>query len=464
MKMKITSVVAIVTIMLLSVQEMKAQFTLSAELRPRTEYQHGYKDLVIDSSINSITATSQRTRLNFNYDHKNFRIGISAQDVRTWGDVSTLNAANSFFTMHEAWAEIDLVKNLKLKTGRQEVVYDDHRMFGNVGWAQQGRSHDLMLLKYEDDFKIHGGFAQNISDNAGYKYMHYVWAHKTFDLFGISLLYLKNMYDRINPELEELKRTLEDQHGELPISDYFWHKFYTKEPVQTFGGRFTSKTIRSKDTTSARAFNLNANVYFQTGTNISAYLIGGDASFTITDDITLVASYEQQSGNDLNPYGDDYLVNRAFNPFFGTNHKFNGNMDYFYAGNHIQSVGLEDISAGIKYKKDKLSINLIWHLFNAVGNIGDGLGQRLGNEIDISAGFALSEMVDIKMGYSMMFATEALAAVKEKEWDDLEEKLYFERALKGREKYEYLGMPHETNDWAWVMITVKPTLFKSKSN
>lgn len=464
MRRKLKGILIIIGAIISTGQVAYAQFTLSGEIRPRLEYQHGYKDLVIDSVVNSLTAISQRTRLNFNYKHDRYRIGISAQDVRTWGAVSTLNATNDFFTLHEAWAEVDLVKNFSLKTGRQEVIYDDHRMFGNVGWAQQGRSHDLALFKYEKDFKVHGAFAINISDNAGYKKMQYLWVHKKFDLFGISLLYLKTIYDDINPELEELKRTLQDQNGVLPISDYFWNKFYTKEPLQTFGGRLTSKEITSKDTTSKRSFAINANFYLQTGTNISAYLFGADAVFNVSDQISFTASYEQQSGNDLNPYGDDYLVNRAFNPLFGTNHKFNGHMDYFYVGNHFHGVGLEDISAGAKYKQGDFGINLAWHLFNAVGNIGNGLGQKLGNEVDMSVSYQLNENVKIEMGYSIMFATEALEAVKRREWDDLEEKLYFERALKGRDKYEYMGTAFETNDWAWIMITVKPTFLTSKSN
>ncbi len=37
----------------------------------------------------------------------------------------------------------------------------------------------------------------------------------------------------------------------------------------------------------------------------------------------------------------------AFTPLYGTNHKFNGWMDYFYVGNHGSSIGLQDINAKI---------------------------------------------------------------------------------------------------------------------
>jgi hypothetical protein len=35
-----------------------------------------------------------------------------------------------------------LTEAFSMKLGRQEVIYDNSRIFGNVDWAQQGRSHD----------------------------------------------------------------------------------------------------------------------------------------------------------------------------------------------------------------------------------------------------------------------------------------------------------------------------------
>ena len=43
----------------------------------------------------------------------------------------------------------------------------------------------------------------------------------------------------------------------------------------------------------------------------------------------------------------DYKENNSFTPFYGTNHKFNGHMDYFYVGNHIGNVGLREGARGI---------------------------------------------------------------------------------------------------------------------
>ena len=40
------------------------------------------------------------------------------------------------------------VENFSLKVGRQEIVYDDQRLLGNLDWLQQARRHDAAILKY----------------------------------------------------------------------------------------------------------------------------------------------------------------------------------------------------------------------------------------------------------------------------------------------------------------------------
>ena len=58
---------------------------------------------------------------------------------------------------------IRLSESTSVKAGRQEIIYDDHRIFGNVDWAQQGRSHDAAIVGWSgpDDLVLHAGFAFN---------------------------------------------------------------------------------------------------------------------------------------------------------------------------------------------------------------------------------------------------------------------------------------------------------------
>ena len=85
----------------------RAQLSLTGQLRVRTELRNGYGTL---ETIGSKPAflTSQRARLNFNYQSSKLIFHASVQDVRVWGaDASTINNADGTRLMvHEAWGEL----------------------------------------------------------------------------------------------------------------------------------------------------------------------------------------------------------------------------------------------------------------------------------------------------------------------------------------------------------------------
>jgi Alginate export len=139
---------------------IKAQFTLQGQLRTRTEIRNGLGNLVPTDS-KSAAFTSQRTRLNFGYKWDRVLFGASIQDVRVWGqDASSISTNDgNRLMLHEGWAEVTLANKadttlkfkaldlLTLKIGRQELIYDDVRLIGNLDWLQQARRHDMVLLK-----------------------------------------------------------------------------------------------------------------------------------------------------------------------------------------------------------------------------------------------------------------------------------------------------------------------------
>jgi hypothetical protein len=138
----------------------KAQFTLQGQLRTRTEIRDGLGNLALNGA-KSAAFTSQRTRLNFGYKWDRVVFGAAIQDVRVWGqDASSIsNADGAKLMLHEGWAEVTLANKadttikfklvdlLSIKIGRQELIYDDVRLIGNLDWLQQARRHDMVLLK-----------------------------------------------------------------------------------------------------------------------------------------------------------------------------------------------------------------------------------------------------------------------------------------------------------------------------
>jgi hypothetical protein len=395
------------------------EFDLSAELRPRFESRNGFSKLAT-TNADAANFVSQRSRLNFNFKQDKLKLGISVQNVRVWGDVSTLSSTDkNGVALHEAWGEALLSDKFSVKLGRQEIVYDDHRIFGNVGWAQQGRSHDAMVAKYIPNTKnrFDFGFAYNANTETlaqetyavnQYKAFQYVWYNGQIDKVGLSLLLLNNGMEY-----------LELGNQEIAYS-------------QTFGPRLTYKTGN---------LGLDAAAYLQSGkiakNDVSSSYFTANANYKINDNFNAVAGFEYLSGKDMN---DSSTKVKSFNPLYGTNHKFNGWMDYFYVGNHINSVGLTDIYFTLSYQKNKFSANVTPHFFNASGDIYSGLNKqnnKLGTEIDFSLGYKVANNINFNAGFSKMYATNSMEILK-------------------------LGDKDEANTWSWVMVTFSPKLFTSK--
>ncbi|WP_299527216.1 alginate export family protein [uncultured Lutibacter sp.] len=405
----------IAILVLVSVQSY-AQLTISGELRPRAEYRNGYKTLTADGS-DAALFVSQRTRLNTKYVTDDYTFFLSFQDVRVWGDVKQLADNGNSLSVHEAWGQVKFNPNFSVKLGRQEIIYDDSRMFGNVGWAQQGRSHDAAIFKFgNENYKLDLGIAYNQDAEAlfgnlytvagNYKAMQYAWFHKDWSNVKASFLFLNNGLQ--NVAAEEIRYS------------------------QTLGTNLNFKASSN--------LNVAVNAYLQSGKDVadrdlSAYLVGLDLGYKASDKVNLGLGLEIQSGN---AYDGDASENKAFTPFYGTNHKFNGFMDYFYVGNHANSVGLVDIYAKIGTKLgEKSSLTAFIHNFSAQSEIANGVDKSLGTELDLVYSHKLNNDVSIGAGYSQMFAKEGLEAIKG-------------------------NNDGNGNNWAWLMLTIKPTLFSSK--
>jgi len=158
----------------------QSQFTLSGQLRTRTEIRDGLGNLVLKGS-KAAAFTSQRSRLIFGYKWDRLTFGVSVQDVRVWGqDASSIsNADGNRFMLHEAWADLQLANKadtsikfklfdlMSIKIGRQELSYDDVRLIGNLDWLQQARRHDMALLKtVHKGWQVDIGYAFNQNSDA----------------------------------------------------------------------------------------------------------------------------------------------------------------------------------------------------------------------------------------------------------------------------------------------------------
>lgn len=390
------------------------------QLRPRFEYRNGFKSLMTDDE-NAASFVAQRTRLNLNYKQDKLKVKLTLQNIRVWGDVPTTTQSDkNGIALFEAWADYDFNEKWSARMGRQVLSYDNQRIFGEIDWAQQGQSHDAVIFSYHPkNHQLDLGVAlnsnaENLTQNtysiSNYKSMQYAWYHTQFNQLNMSLLFLNAGYEytAINADLKV---------------DY----------NQTFGTYLSFKKTK---------FDTNLGLYAQTGkrndASVNAWYAGINIGYAFTEKWKATLGYEFLSGKNQDDTSNHL---KAFNPIFGTNHAFNGYMDYFYVGNHQNSVGLQDAFVKINYSHDKWQLALIPHVFLTASNVLDTnteiMEDYLGTEIDFTARYALQKDITATAGYSQMFGSQTLEAIKN-------------------------GNANQTNNWIWLMVTVNPKIFTLK--
>lgn len=400
------------------------QFEINGQYMSRGEMRHGYQTLA-SNNLKSGAFISQRARIGALYKADKYKFSMSMQDIRTWGSTSNVAIDNKgLLSVYEANVELLFNKNWSSKIGRQAIFYDDERIFGALDWALQGRRHDAAIVKYKDStWTVDAGFAYNQNEDKSkyiqytvnnYKTFQYIWANKKIGNGSYSFLFLNNgtAYNKPN-----------NTTGLTDSITSF---------TQTIGLRGEHQTGK---------FNVLAYAYYQTGNlgaiKQSAYDICAEIGYKPTNNVLVSLGTEILSGTSQTDTVNK--VNRAFNPLYGTNHRFNGYMDYFYVGNHLNSVGLVDAYLRLSYTNKNFIYSLNSHYFNAAANVRDlnfpteykARNAHLGAEFDLTILYKYTDNVSFQAGYSQLFGTETL------------------KTLKG-------GSISNNSNWAYLMLLVRP--------
>jgi hypothetical protein len=413
-------------IIMVSIGVNAQEFDANLQIRPRYEFRNGYK-APIPFGETPGQFISERTRLNFNFKQEKFVTKLTMQNIRVWGDVQTTAKSDvNGIELFEAWVQYNFDKTWSARLGRQVISYDNQRIFGEIDWLQQGQSHDAALVTYKhkkSQLDLAVAYNANVESDLAtpyivqnYKAMQYAWYHTELSKINMSLLFLNTGYEN------KLATPIPTPLPELKV-DY----------MQTFGTYLNSKGTK---------WDANLWIYGQTGKsnkfNVSAYDAALNFNYAVTDKFKAGLGYEFLSGKSQKSTSTDV---KSFYPLFGTNHGFNGLMDYFYVGNYKNTVGLQDAFLKFGYSTTKWQFNLMPHVFNAANTVLDAnkneMNNYLGTEVDFTASYAVQKYVTVSGGYSQMFGTDTM------------------QRLKG-------GDVDHTNNWAWVMVNVNPQIFSFK--
>jgi len=480
-----------------------AQLSLNGQLRLRTEIRDGVGNLVSEDSTPA-SFISQRTRLNFGYKWDRLNFGATVQDVRVWGqDASSIsNADGNKLMLHEGWAELILankadttigfkyIDNLSLKIGRQELVYDDARLIGNLDWLQQGRRFDMALLKaVHKGWQVDIGFAYNQNTD-------------TFGITGTSYIpgnipqYVKNDIGILvstppgmvpltaangnssptgNPAYTNPPNTNAGNQDYKHFKSLYISKKINQTKISILGfqdafGKYTLGSVAAGGgNVYGRIFNVNSTnnrytygamvnpvfgsalqgaiaiqaAYYQQqgkdrdGKNLDAYHYTVSASY-LKGQLAIGPGLDVLSGNKI---GTPATSNKRFDPLYGTPHKFWGYMDFFYAGTNSPASGLINYYLKSKFTAKNFFIAGDYHYFQLQNKLTPALQKHLGNEFDLTLNYTLNKYTSVELGYSMMFANkDVMSATKGQSIPDL----------------------NETGKWGYMAINIRPDFLYKK--
>lgn len=397
-------------------------FSMSAQIRARGEYRNGAL-FPFNDGDDPAYFINNRARLTIGYERSNLEMKISAQHVGVWGQDPQIDK-NGRMILNEAWAKMNFGNSrFYAQLGRFALAYDDERILGGLDWNVAGRYHDALRLGYQSDrHKVHliAALNQNDENISGgdfylpggqpYKNMQTAWYQfqAANTPFRISLIAMNLGFEGGDPETKVAK-------------NYY---------MQTFGTNLNYLYDNWK---------FSASGYYQSGKTkdrrkISAFLANVEAEYRFNQAWGINGGFDYLSGS--KSAAGTY---KAFNPLYGTHHKFYGAMDYFYASAFKNNLapGLMDSRIGLLFRPCKIvNMSLHYHYFASAVKVDD-LKRGLGSEVDYQINVNVMKDVTLSAGYSFMAGTKTMDVVKG-------------------------GNHKKWQDWGWVSININPQIFKAK--
>ncbi len=374
---------------------------------------------------------------------------IQMQSVRTWGNgltssVSTPSGSgNSSFTANESDASVGLhqafftLKNfatlpVDLKMGRQEIVLDGHRLFGNTLWTIGAQTHDAIRLTHahdnmtltyayirgREDARTTGVDPNDINDTD----VHVAYLNFQGILGGAFSANYTFLKDGCGPAsatgtclnyANDIHNLGFRQAGQLYGIDYRGEFNY-----QFGDARGTANTINNAVT--GTPFTIANNIDRQ------AYMFGvriGKSFKDVTLQPKLTLWYDYLSGTSEEDARNNDV--KSFNTLFDTGHKFYGLMDNYLgvgaggAANGTAGLGLQD--AAIKTQISPMpgwTLKADYHWFHTAEGYAAtaaGVGNNdndLGTELDVTLVNKYNANTNISLGFSNYGTTATYKNIK----------------------------------------------------
>lgn len=414
---------------------LMAQFTVSAELRPRAEMDNGAIKPIQDTMSTRYFVT-QRTRLKFDFKKEKYQLRLTIQDVRFWGSGDIYSSTGVWGTtagldIQEAWLRLKLCEYSNLTIGRQLLKLDDQRLIAGRNWNQWGLAYDAIrynMIRNEWNLNLVVSYNTNaMLENGKYSVESDLFDHrnlmKTFNYIHVN----KTFNENLTLSLMAIGAGYQSSKSASVI--YM---------MGTYGAWLKYKT---------GIFDISTDLYYQSGKaqsgkDVSAYMATLHPGVTFSK-IRIGLGGDYISGDNVE--NDDFgEKEKTFNKMYGAVFKYYGFMNYFtYMKKTTANAGLVNIYPNIKVPiKGKHIIFAQYVYFMAANPVYAGdenTDKNLGGEIDLMYTYKIMKELTLQAGFSYFMMTETLEKMR-----------------------GVYGTEYQSPYWAWVMVTFTPELFSTK--
>jgi hypothetical protein len=426
-----------------------ADITFGGRIRPRYEYWNtqtqdtGYIDMLtrLDAKAKISDNASAFIQLQANSRWGSatgpaFALPGVTQNATRSSNALSGNDTTTDVGIHQAYFTLNKFFGapVDLQVGRQEIILDGHRLFGNTVWTQGMMSHDAVVLnhshgshtlKYIYSANVEqssrggagGAFVGSSTDDVDDTSTHALWAN------------FKGLIGENSSTSAYLVYIDTDCNSPAALSQ-------CASGAAAGSGDFY--TIGARQAGGFGDFSYRGEFYYQTGKSgavvpvtggtgdLDAFMFGLRAGYqaknvAMKPGVTLWFDY--LSGSSA---GDLAVGDRGtFNTLFDTGHKYYGLQDFFIQTSLVGGSGTHPIGGLIDYAVKlsvqpmaKTTLKVDYHLFQVVEDDvcgtcarfgGTDTSSTLGNEVDITLVHKYSPSTKIMVGYSHMFANELLS-------------------------------------------------------
>ena len=401
-------------VLLIATQSFGQAIKVDGEIRSRGEYRDGFQEPLADT-LNPAYVNNLRTKLNFAYSASDVKAKISLLDSRTLGGTDISKTGNGLGIL-EAWGEYNFTPEFSFSLGRQGIEYDNKRLFSHNNWSNTPGAHDILMLKYNSSaLTVHIGTAYNNASDVNfksltpytltYKTLNFIHAEKSSGLLSASAVWINDSFEG-------------GTEGNI-----------TTSYRNTIGGNLWL-------TDKKNPFTMLATAYYQFGRDkshkeLNAYLLALNVAQKLNNKYSLQIGGDIYSGS---AYDIDAKKSNSFNKLYGSNHVFNGSMEYW---RNLPTQGLVDIYAGVMTKMSpRFDITMTYHYFCTAKEINTDGKKGLGSEIDITANYTFNSQFSLQGGWSAYITNDGTDILKRK--TDIDTRF---------------------PQWAYLQLTFKPVFF-----